>query len=124
MKHQIKFLFIFPICAWCLLSIMPVLSLALVLGGCASTQSGTYPTLKQTQINVSPYMTRYRNAAAFGALTLGEKERMNAAYARYQSAFNQALQAAGGNYNAPTPDNVKAQANELIRVLSSIPLPD
>jgi len=123
-KHQIKILFVFPICAWCLLLIMPALSLGLILGGCSSTQSGTYPTLKQTQINVSPLMTRYRNAAAFGALTLGEKERMNAAYARYQAAFNQALQAAGGDENAPTPDNVKARANELIRVLSSIPLPD
>jgi hypothetical protein len=95
---------------------------ALVLGGCATTNSANYPTLKQTQLNVSWPMTRYRNAADFGKLTLEEKDRMNAAYAAYQSAFNQALQAAGGNYDAPTPDNVKALANQVIQVLSSIPL--
>jgi hypothetical protein len=105
-----------------LLLIVPALWMALVLGGCASTQSGTYPTLKQTQLNVSWPMTRYRNAAAAGGLTLAERERMNAAYAAYESTFNHALQAAGGNYDAPTPENVKEQADEVLRVLASIPL--
>ena len=123
MKHQARFSFVFPICDWLLLRIVPALLLALAVGGCASTQSGTYPTLKQTQLNVDWPMRRYQTAAAYGNLTLAEKERMNAAYAKYQAAFNQALQAAGGNYNAPTPDYVKAQANEVIRVLSGIPLP-
>ena len=66
-------------------------------------------------------MTRFRNAEVWGRLTRGEKERGNAAYSNYKTAFDAALQAANGNYNAPTPDNVKALANEAIRVLSAIP---
>lgn len=90
--------------------------------GCVSTQATPYPSLRQTQINVAWPMTRYRNAAAFGNLTLGERERVHAAYTRYQSAFDQALLAAHGNYNSPTPENVKELANEVIRVISAIPL--
>jgi len=88
------------------------------ISGCSSPN---YPTLKQTQINVSWPMTRYRNAAAAGRLTLGERERVNAAYADYQAAFNEAVHTAKKNYDAPTPDNVKALANEVIRVISAIP---
>ncbi len=124
MKHRIKSLFVFPTCARLQLSIIPTLLLALtlVLGGCGTIVSGVYPTLKQTEVRVSWPMTRYRTAAGFGGLTLAEKERMNTAYVAYQAAFDQALQAAGGNYDAPTPENVKARANELLDVLAGIPL--
>ena len=73
------------------------LTVALLASGCASTQSGhgAYPTLKQAQLNVESPMTRYRNAVAAGAVTLGERQEINAAYARYQSAFAAALQATG-----------------------------
>ncbi|MDB6110686.1 MAG: hypothetical protein JWR69_2436 [Pedosphaera sp.] len=102
--------------------IVPALLLVLALDGCASRQSGTYPTLKQTQLHVSWPMTRYRNAAAFGELTLAERQRMEAAYADYQAAFNRALEAAGGNYDAPASEEVKARANEVNQVLAGIPL--
>ena len=101
---------------------LPALLLAFVLAGCSSTQSANYPTLKQTDIHVSWPMTHYRNAAAFGHLTLGEKERINAAYSAYETAYNQALQAAGGNRDAPTPENVKVLANEVVRVISATPM--
>jgi len=104
-----------------LLWIMPSLCLALAFNGCA-TRAGTYPTLKQTEINVHWPMVSYQNAAAAGRLTLAEKERINQAYAAYKTAFDQALQAAGGNHNAPTPDNVKALANEVIRTISATPM--
>ena len=94
--------------------------LAASLSGCA-TQTNAYPTLKQTNIRVSWEMTRFRNAAVFGRLTLGERERGNAAYSAYRSAFDEALHAANNNDNAPTPENVKALANEAIRVLSTMP---
>ncbi|HWX20519.1 MAG TPA: hypothetical protein VN578_11530 [Candidatus Binatia bacterium] len=97
--------------------LLPLL-MAVLLSGCSSPN---YPTLKQTQIHVSWPMTGYRNASYAGRLTLGEKERVNAAYAEYQGAFDKALQAAHGNYDAPTPDNVKVLAYEVIRVISAIP---
>ncbi len=124
MKYQFELSFAFPIGLWSLLSIMPrlLLALALVLAGCTSMQSGTNRTLKQTQLDVSWPTTGYRNAAYFGSLTLGEKQRMNAAYAAYQSAFDQALQEAGGNYDTPAPDYLKARANKLLEVQAGIPL--
>ena len=39
-------------------------------------------------------MTRYRITASFGGLTQGEMERVNAAYANYRVAFDEALQKA------------------------------
>jgi hypothetical protein len=66
-------------------------------------------------------MTWYRNAASAGRLTLNERERVNAAYAEYKAAFDEALRVANNNYDAPTPENVKALANEVIRVISAIP---
>src|ERR1041385_8974983 len=85
---------------------LPLLA-AVVVTGCGSMQSGSQPTLKQTQIYVDWPMTRYRNAVAAGAVTLGEQQQVNAAYASYQSAFAAAVQAAHSNYDAPTPDNVR-----------------
>jgi hypothetical protein len=106
------------------LLILPVLLLALVWSGCSSANVKNYPTLKQTQTNVAWPMTRYRNAlAAFVPITQEEINRVNAAYADYQAAFSVALQAAQGNYDAPTPDNVKALATEVIRVTETIPYP-
>ncbi|MDB6068124.1 MAG: hypothetical protein JWR26_4332 [Pedosphaera sp.] len=101
---------------------MLALLLATVLGGCTSTQPGTYPTIKQTQLNVTGPMTRYQTAAGFGGLTLAEKERMNSAIAAYRAAYNQALQAAGGNADTPAPDYLNQRANELIQTLAGIPL--
>ena len=63
----------------------------------------------------------YRNAVYRGRLTLGEREQVNAAYKEYKAAFDQALQAARDNYDAPTPENVKTLANEIIRMLWAMP---
>ncbi len=60
-------------------------------------------------------------AASAGNLTLGGRERVNAAYAQYRTVFDQAPAAAHGNYEAPTPDSVKALANEVIGTISAIP---
>ncbi len=97
------------------------LSTVLVLSGCASIWSEPYPKLKDTKVHVSWPMTQYRNMVVAGRVTLGEREQVNAAYAEYKAAFDEALQAAHGNYDAPTPENVKVLANEIIRILSSLP---
>jgi hypothetical protein len=60
-------------------------------------------------------------AIATWGLTLGERERGNAAYSAYKTAFDEALRAANGNSKESTPEHVKALANEAIRVLSAIP---
>ena len=91
-----------------------------LVAGCA-TQTRTYPTLKQTDVRLFWQMHRFKNAAEWGSLTLGERQRGRAVYSAYKSAFDQALQAAHGDRSAPTPEDVKTLANEAIRVLSSIP---
>jgi len=93
---------------------------ALLAGGCASTESGeaAYPTLRQTQIDVSGPMNKYRTAE--GDLTLGEKQQIDNAYARYHAAYVAALQNAQGNDNAPTPDNVKRLADALVADIDAL----
>ena len=101
-------------------AILPLL-MAMLLAGCASLGSKNYPTLRDTDVNVSWPMTRYRNEVTAGHVTLGEREQVNAAYKNYTAAFQEALQAAHNNYGAPTPENVKELAEELLRILSSMP---
>jgi hypothetical protein len=63
----------------------------------------------------------YRNMVVAGRVTLGEREQVNAAYATYKGAFDEAFHAAHNYYHAPTPENVKALAHEIIRILSAMP---
>ena len=100
-----------------------LLSASLLVDGCSSTGSpkGAYPTLKQTRMNVDWPMTRYRNAVAAGAVTLGERQQVDAAYQAFQKAFDAAVQDAHSNYDATTPDNVKALANQVLADIQAIP---
>ena len=66
-------------------------------------------------------MTRFRNGVAAGVVTRGEQEQVNSAYASYEAAYREALQAANNNRNAPTPDNVKALATKVIAAIDAIP---
>jgi hypothetical protein len=66
-------------------------------------------------------MTRFRQAEVWERLSLGEKRRGNAVYSAFQSAYDEALPASHGNGKALTPENVKAVANETVRVFSTIP---
>jgi hypothetical protein len=100
--------------------LVAIAALALMFGGGGCATPGTYPTLRQTQINVSWPMTRYRNLVTFGKLTQGQRERVDAAYAEYDAAFKEALKAAGGNYDATTPENVKELANRVIQTISTL----
>ena len=87
--------------------------------GCATTD---YYRLKQTRNDVDWKMTWYRNEVSFSAIPPGFEPQVNAAYQAYQAAFDAALKQAGNNYNAPTPDNVKQLADQLLSVLGSIPV--
>jgi len=100
---------------WCFFLVCALIGAPL---GCASMSKPE--TLKQTEIHMSWQMTRFQNAIAAGRLTTGEKESGNAAYTAYQTAFAQALQAAHGNRDAPTPQNVTDAANAAIQVFSGI----
>ncbi|MEI9864512.1 MAG: hypothetical protein WDN00_08160 [Limisphaerales bacterium] len=67
-------------------------------------------------------MTRYRNEVAFGSIDPSFQPSVNAAYQAYKTAFDTAVKQANNNYNAPTPANVTQLADQLILVLSSIPV--
>jgi hypothetical protein len=103
------------------LAVFAVLVLLLVLPGCSTLNSGGSRTLKQTEMDVSWPMTRFRNGVAAGGVTLGEQEQVNSAYAGFEAAYREALQAANNNRNAPAPDNVKALATKVIAAVDSIP---
>lgn len=87
--------------------------------GCTTT-SGGYQ-LKQTRDDVDFAMTRFNNRSTFGFITPQEQQQVSAAYKTYQTAFNEAVKQANGNYNTPTPTNVKQLADQLMSVLASIP---
>jgi uncharacterized protein YceK len=97
------------------------LLLALLLSGCASVWSGNSATLKDTDDDMSSSMAGFRIAVTAGSATVGEREKVNAAYKKYKAAFDEALHDAQNNENAPTPKDVKTLANEVVRVLSSTP---
>ena len=98
------------------------LALATFMSGCAATGGGGGGyQLKQTRNDVDWAMTRYHNRLAFGFLTPHERQRVSDAYQAYQSAFNEAAKQQNGNFNTPTPANVKQLADQLLSILDSIP---
>ena len=118
--HGPRFWFLDMKTQWSIL-IAGALVFLTMLAGCASNRSDDHTTLKQTDSHVSWEMSRFRNAEIWGHLTPEEKQRGNAAYKSYKTAFDDAVRAANGNKHAPTPDNVEALANEAIRVISTLP---
>lgn len=88
--------------------------------GCASTGGGGYK-LKQTRQDVDWAMVGWHNRITFGLTTPQEQQRVSDAYKAYLSAFNAAVKQADGNYQSPTPSNVKQLADQLFSILDSIP---
>ena len=95
--------------------------LVLALSACSSFSGGGARTLKQVDGDVSAALIRYHNAVSAGAVTLGERDQVNSAYASYKSAYQNALQAANKDMNTPAPDDVRAQATKLIGAVEAIP---
>lgn len=100
---------------------LPSLLLATTLGifaGCATTD---YYRLSQTQNDIGFAMTRYQNQVTFGGVAPSFQSQVTFAYQAYKTAFDSALMQAHANSDAPTPDNVKQLADQLLSVLASIP---
>ena len=97
-----------------------LLAVAMFLTGCATTD---YYRLKQTRMDVDFAMTRYQNQVTFGNIAPSFQAQVTSAYQAYKTAFDAAVQQAHSNYDAPTPDNVKQLADQLLSVLSAIPIP-
>lgn len=99
-----------------------LLALALIGGfsGCVSFSNNVY-RLKQTRDDVDWAMVRYQNRSSFGFVTPAFQQQVSTAYKAYQTAFNEAVKQAHSDYNAPTPDNVKQLADQLLSALGSIP---
>jgi hypothetical protein len=109
--------------SWRLGLLIVSVMMAVLAGGCSSTGSGkgAYPTLKNTQVNVDWPMTRYRNAVAAGRVTTGMQQQVDQAYKAYKEAFDAAVQAANNNYDATTPANVRALADQVISAVGAVP---
>src|SRR5277367_2587744 len=90
-----------------------------IISGCSTTD---YYRLKSTRDNVDFAMNRYRNEVSFGNIAPAFQPQVNAAYAAYKTAFDAAVEQAKSNYDAPTPDNVRQLADQLMSILGSIPV--
>jgi hypothetical protein len=91
------------------------------ISGCASTSGNGARTLKQTRDDADWQMVRFNNRVIYGFITPQEKDSVTAAYRAYQTAFNEAAKQAHGDFNAPTPDNVRQLADRLSEALASLP---
>lgn len=112
------------------LALTVALLATLLVSGCASSSGGSSSpggsgsggrSFRQVDMDVSEPMTRFRNAVGRGNITLGEQQQVNSSYSQYRAAYDQALQAAGNNRDAPAPANVKALATQVIGEVQSIP---
>ena len=90
-----------------------------VISGCATTN---YYRLKQTRNDIDAAMTRYQNEVSFAAISPEFQRQVNTAYHAYQKAFDAAVEQAHDDTSAPTPDNVKHLADQLLLILGSIPI--
>jgi hypothetical protein len=95
-----------------------VLGVLTIFNGCSTTD---YYRLKQTRMDVDFAMTRFQNRVAFDGLASAYQPQVNSAYQAYKTAFDAAARQAHANYDAPTPNNVKQLADQLLSLLGSIP---
>jgi len=100
--------------------LLPALLTALMIAGCASLAGNGVLTLKQVHMDMSWKMTAYRQAVIAGSVTEGQAQQVNAAYHEYLEAYQHALDAAGGNLEAPAPPDLQAKANQLIDAISVV----
>ena len=108
-------------CAWQRLNFMVLmLALTFLSSSCTSPPGSDTYRLKQTGDNINWAMTRYRNQVTYGNVTFEQQKQISAAYDAYQAGFIEAVQQAHQNYDAPTPDNVKVLANQLLSILGTI----
>jgi hypothetical protein len=103
-------------------AILLALATLCIIGGCtAPIGGGGSLRLKQTRADMDSAMTRYRNIALpSGNVTLAGQQQVTAAYNAYKAAFDEAVQNANSNYNAPTPNNVTQLADQLLSVLGAV----
>jgi len=102
-------------------SVFLALATLWLISGCASTGAGGGYPLKQTRNDIDWAMVRYHNRLSFGFITPAQQDQVTATYKAYQTAFNEAVQQTHSDYTAPTPDNVKQLANQLLSILDAIP---
>ena len=99
--------------------ILLILTTLGMVSGCATTN---YYRLKQTRDDIDAAMTRYQSEVSFAAISPEFQQQVNTAYHAYQKAFDAAMEQAHADTNAPTPDNVKQLADQLLLILGSIPV--
>jgi hypothetical protein len=104
------------------LALLVPLILTLFISGCASSSGGAggVRTFKETEMDVSLPMMRYRNAVAAGTLTQFEQQWVDKNYGRYQAAWREALHAANNDPDAPASDNVLQLAAEVIAAVHAV----
>jgi hypothetical protein len=102
-----------------LFAIILTLAALCVISGCATTN---YYQLKQTRDDINAAMMRYQREVSFAAISPEFQQQVNTAYHAYQKAFDAAVEQAYYNTSAPTPDNVKQLADQLLLILGSIPV--
>lgn len=97
------------------------LTIPLTFTGCSSTPQSreaiVYLTFKDIQTVAHNAYGVFADRVVLGAVTVAEKEKVEAAYKQYQDAFRLAFTAAAADWSKPVPANVKALADALTKLI-------
>jgi hypothetical protein len=92
----------------------------LFLSGCTLPSANETLPLKVTKMDVDWKMTAYQQVVDSQGVTEGEKQKVTAANQAYQAAFQQAVTAAKGDLDTPTPPAVAQLATQLIGEIDTV----
>lgn len=99
----------------------PIVFIAGCSGGCTTSQkSVAYKTLSATATTVDSSLKAYADLVVAGKVDQATQIKVADAKAKYEVAFKAAVEAARGDLNALTPENVKQLADQLSTALSAV----
>lgn len=99
----------------------PIVFIAGCSGGCTTSQKAVaYKTLAAVQQTVDSALKAYSEVLVAGKVDQATQIKVADAKAKYEVAFKAAVEAARGDLNTLTPENVKALADQLSTALSAV----
>ncbi len=109
-------LFLVTLLAW-----SPVAGVGLLVGtsaGCAIVQPSAYKTLNIIATSVDAGMNAFADAVKAGKVGTETQAKVRLMHGRYQPALQAAVVAARFDTSKPAPDDLKALATELLKLIT------
>lgn len=99
----------------------PIVFIAGCSGGCTTSQKAVaYKTLAAVQQTVDSDLKAYSEVLVAGKVDQATQIKVADAKAKYEVAFKAAVDAARGNLESPTPEQVQTLADNLTTILNAV----